>query len=187
MKNILRKKIVNIRKNLPRREVLEKSKKIEHKLFSLKEFKTSSKVLFYVSYDNEVYTHDMIKKTLKIGKKVVVPLSDTVNRDIIPIEIKSFDELKTGSYGILEPVYNGENIASLESIELVIVPGIVFDIKGYRVGHGLGYYDKFLKKTKAKKIGLAFEFQVVSEISYEEHDIKMDKIVTEDRIIDCLS
>ncbi len=88
---------------------------------------------------------------------------------------------------VIMPVYNGENIASLDSIELVIVPGIVFDIKGYRVGHGLGYYDKFLKKTNAKKIGLAFEFQVVSEISYEEHDIKMDKIVTEDRIIDCLS
>ena len=184
-KKKIRNKMVELRKNISMEKVLERSEKIEKRLFTLQEYVDADAVMFYVSYNSEVYTHDMIKKALKVKKKVVVPLSDTGNKDIIPIEIKGFDELKPGAYGILEPFYHPERVVSKDELDLVVVPGVAFDLEGHRIGHGLGYYDEFLKTVTACKTGFAFEFQVLSEIPCEEHDVRMDKIVTEKRIIDC--
>ena len=86
-------------------------------------------------------------------------------------EFKKWDDLEPGSYGILEP--NSEKIRkiSTEKIDLIIVPGIGFDSKGNRIGHGKGYYDNLLKNSKkAIHIGLAFEKQIVIKIPVEYHD-----------------
>ncbi|HEC81995.1 MAG TPA: 5-formyltetrahydrofolate cyclo-ligase [Thermoplasmatales archaeon] len=184
-KKKIREKIIEVRKNTSVEKIRKWSRDIEKRFFSLREYKDAETVMFYVSYDNEVYTHDMIKKALKEGKKVVVPFSDTKHNNITPIQIKDFEELKRGAYGILEPFYQHELVVSENVIDLVVVPGVAFDTKGHRIGHGLGYYDEFLKTVTACKTGFAFEFQVLSEIPCEEHDVRMDKIVTEKRIIDC--
>ena len=76
MKNQIRMQLISTRKNLSREYVFENSKKIKSKLFSLKDFKKASKILFYVSYDNEVYTHEMIKEQLTSKKNIVVPISN---------------------------------------------------------------------------------------------------------------
>lgn len=184
-KETIREKIMERRKKLSKEKVEELSKNIEKQFLNLQEYKDAGTVMFYVSYDNEVYTHNLIEEALKSKKKVVVPLTDTENNNIVPVQIKSFMELKPGAYGILEPSSEHRHVVSKDVIDLVVVPGVAFDVEGHRIGHGMGYYDEFLKTMSAYKIGFAFEFQVLSEIPCEKHDIRVDKIVTEKRVIDC--
>ena len=184
MKDEIRKRMIKKRKNTPYSEIINKSKSIEKNLMESTEFKKSNNVLFYISYDNEVNTHDIIKKTIKSNKEVYVPISDVENKEIIISKLEDWSELSVGAYGILEP--NIKNNFSLDKIDLIIIPGIAFDDKGNRLGHGMGYYDKLLKKKKKlTKIGLAFEFQIIKQIYVQKHDIPVDKIITESRIINC--
>ncbi|MCX6667459.1 MAG: 5-formyltetrahydrofolate cyclo-ligase [Euryarchaeota archaeon] len=186
MKEKLRKKIMDTRKSLPDFDVLEKSKQIKKRLFEMTEFKKADTILFYVSYDNEVYTHDMIKESLSNGKNVVVPITDTKEHCLILSKLKRWEDLERSNYSILEPKKDCVHEVSLDDMEVVLVPGVVFDESGNRIGHGVGYYDKLLKNSKnAAHIGLAFEVQIVDSIPAEGHDVKVDRIVTEDRIIKC--
>ena len=97
--------------------------------------------------------------------------------------MKSWEELRVGSYGILEPRIEKIRKTNVEDLELIIVPGIAFDKNGNRLGHGKGYYDRILGKTNATKIGLAFEFQIVGKIPTNENDKPVDIIITEERVI----
>lgn len=180
MKGIVRKKMIEKRKEMPREEVIAKSRVIKEKVKKMKEFRSARNVMFYVSYNNEVFTHDLIKESFS-EKRVIVPL--LLDDEIVPVEIKEWKELKPGAFNILEPEHR--NLFPLHLIDLVLVPGVVFDEKGYRIGHGLGYYDKFLEKLRATRIGLAFDFQVINEVPHLEYDQKMDIIVTDKRILDC--
>ena len=186
MKDKLRKELIQIRKNIPKREVLEKSIQIKKRLFEIDEFKNSSCILFYISYGNEVFTHDMIKECLSKNRDVVVPVTDKENRRLILSKLGSWDDLTRGAYNILEPKKEKIEEVSIFEIDLIIVPGVGFDEQGCRIGHGVGYYDTLLRdSTNALHIGLAFENQIVEEVPIESHDMPMDRIVTEDRIIDC--
>ena len=182
MKNKLKESILEKRDSLSKEEIFEKSEHIEKKLFSLFQYKKSKTVMFFVSFNSEVDTHNMIKKSLR-EKTVVVP--KVVHHEIEPSVIIDFDNLMpSGKFGILEPI-EAMRIA-YKNIGIVLVPGAVFDKEGHRIGYGFGYYDKFLKKaTKAIKIGLCFDFQVVDEIPREMHDVPVDVIVTEKRVIEC--
>lgn len=182
-KNAVRKKMMTLRKSISKSDIETWSRAIMNRLFEMEEYKEANHVMFYVSYDNEVKTHEMIIKTLSSPKKVSVPLLE--KEKIIPVEIRRWDELKPGAYGILEPRHKKES--KISEIELVVVPGVAFEEGGYRIGHGLGCYDDFLKKVKGLKIGLAFEFQIIPEIPREEHDVSVDKIITEERVIECES
>ena len=186
MKNQLRKELIKKRKKLLKNVVLKKSNQIKKRLYDMNDFKHSSTILFYVSYDNEVFTHDMIKECLSIGKKVIVPISDKKNRRLILSKLNDWADLQPGSYGILEPIKKHILEVSIENIDLIIVPGVGFDIKGRRIGHGKGYYDNLLRDSKnALHIGFAFEFQIIDKVPVDIHDIPVDKIITEERIINC--
>lgn len=185
MKEKLRKDILRIRKKMSKEKALQKSKKIKKKLFKMDEYQKASSILFYVSYNNEVYTHNMIKESMEKGKNIVVPLSDKKNKELILSKLTNWEDLSRGEYGILEPAEERIEKVSADEIDLVIVPGIVFDKYGNRVGHGKGYYDRLLRQVKCPKIGLSFEKQIVKKIPEEKHDQPVDKILTEKRFIDC--
>jgi len=186
MKEVLRQKMLKKRSDVSKSKILEKSNQIKKRLFKMKEFNQARAILFYVSYDNEVYTHNMIKECVSNGKHVIVPVTNKENRSLILSKLENWDDLDYGNYGILEPRKEHVKEVSLDVIDLIIIPGVAFDERGYRIGHGMGYYDGLLvNSTKAIHIGLAFEFQLVDEIPVEEHDMKVDKIVTEGRIINC--
>ena len=188
MKDNLRKRLIEKRKNLPKKDILERSEIIKQKLFHLEEFKEASTILFYVSYDNEVYTHSMIKDALSLGKNVVIPISIIEDRSLMLSRLENFKDLIHGSYGILEPRPKKIQEISINEIELIIVPGVGFDANGNRIGHGKGYYDGLLKKSmKHLHIGLAFEFQLVKKIPRESHDLPVKMIITEKRIINCIN
>lgn len=186
MKSELRKRLTHIRSAIPYEQILEKSKRITAKLQHLDEYRVATAVMFYVSYDNEVYTHKLIKEVLKAKtKETIVPLTDVLNRKLLPVKIESWSELSPGAYNILEPE-NKQNVVDVDTIDLVLLPGIAFDERGNRIGHGAGYYDRLLRDSlHAKCVGLAFDFQIVDAIPVEKHDVAVDKIVTEKRIIDC--
>ena len=101
---------------------------------------------------------------------------------MIPSEITREADLKLNPFGYYEP--KSISPVNIEEIELVIVPGVVFDKNLNRIGFGKGYYDKILNKLKpsAKKLAVAHEFQVLEIIPAEEHDVKMDMIITEKNI-----
>jgi 5-formyltetrahydrofolate cyclo-ligase len=186
VKEHIRDELLKIRKQQTISNLIKKSNEIEKKLFDLPIFKESNKILFYVSYGKEVFTHEMIIKSLKQGKTVVVPKSNLNENEINIFKINSFDELSIGAYNILEPIANESNKIKYETIQLIIIPGLGFDRTGGRIGHGKGYYDKFLIKTlDTCKIGLCFEFQLLKEIPMDQNDIKMDIIITEEKVIIC--
>lgn len=187
MKQILKSEIFERRKSLSREEVKEKSRIIKEKLNSMPEFKKSKNILTYVSFNNEVDTINIINGLLtKNEKKVLVPYVDK-DKVIQISKINSFDDLEPKTFGILEPKRNKIKKFDIDKLDLVIVPGIAFDKNGHRIGYGHGYYDRFLEKIKkdTAKIALAFDFQIVDKIPEERHDVPVDVVVTEKRVIIC--
>ena len=182
MKSKLKDLTLRKRNSLSNDEILEKSDLIRKNLFNLQEYKKSETAMFFVSFGSEVNTHEMVKESLKT-KTIVVP--KVMHNEIEPSVIIDFDNLvPSGKFGILEPI-EAMKIA-YKNIDIVLAPGIAFDKEGHRIGYGFGYYDKFLSKVpKAVKIGLCFDFQVVEKVPKEEHDVPVDLIVTEKRVMEC--
>lgn len=185
MKEKLRKEVKERRKKISKEGNRKKSKKIKEKLFNLKEYQDAKTILFYVSYNGEVFTHQMIKEGITNKKNIIVPISDKKKKKLILSKLKNWNDLSIGSYEILEPKKEKIDKASLKEIDLIIVPGIAFDLKGNRLGHGKGYYDRLLKKTDAVKIALCFEFQIKENIPTDKYDVPVDIIITENKIIRC--
>lgn len=183
-KNEIRKLLKNKRLQLSKDENLTKSKQIKNRLFKMEEFKKAKNILFYVSYNGEVFTHEAIEEAL-INKIVVVPISNKNDYSLIFSKLDSFKDLEEGTYGILEPKKDLIKEISIDKIDLIIIPGIGFDLRGNRIGYGKGFYDRLLKNTDALIIALAFEFQIIEKIPTENHDRSADIIITEKRIINC--
>ncbi len=186
----LREKVKTVRGGQTEERVLEKSRRIQERLFALQEFLNSRTVTFYVAknVDGEVETEQMIRDSLRISKRVLVPITGKPSRRLIFSELRDYEEeLTPGIFDIPEPREEYRRIVPLEITDLVIVPGIVFDSRGYRLGYGFGYYDRFLSMLgpETPTVGLAFEFQVVEVLPAEEHDIPVHKIITEERVILC--
>ena len=97
MKDEHRKELIRERNNLSKSEVLEKSNLIKKRLFEMDEFKQASTILFYVSYDDEVHTHDMIKESMSNGKKIIVPVTDKEKKKLILSELKNWNDLTRGA------------------------------------------------------------------------------------------
>jgi len=160
---------------------LTKSSKIASKLFLLKEFLKAKTVLFYLSFDGEVDTVRMIKNTIKQGKRVAIPVVRSESKEIIPSLLKDMDtELKTGPYGIAHPKEEYIRPIPLDTIDLVVVPGLAFDEAGNRLGRGMGYYDRFLCRLpkECPTVGLAFDFQMIRDFPpLEPHDLSVTKVL----------
>ena len=159
-----------------------KSVAIKNKLFSLEVFQKAKCVLFYVSLSTEVDTKGMIDEALKLGKRVLVPLTNLENKELSLYEITDpRKDLIKGAFGVMEPYPEKTRLARLDEAECLIVPGVVFDKQNHRIGHGGGFYDRFLKRFSptVPKIGLAFSFQVVQEIPAQAHDVKVDMVLTD--------
>lgn len=152
-------------------------------LINLDLFKKAKSIFIYLSFGSEIDTRPIIDIALEDGKEVYIPKVYKSNKDMKAIRLNSYDNLEENSMGILEPKDDSSFIAK-ENIDLIIVPGAVFDIHGNRIGYGGGYYDRFLAdiKDKRNKVVLAYDLQVVDFIEVEEHDIKMDYIITNSRI-----
>ncbi|MBL7056028.1 5-formyltetrahydrofolate cyclo-ligase [Candidatus Woesearchaeota archaeon] len=186
MKEKIRKEILAKRDSLSEEEKLEKNTKIKNALYSLEEFRKAKSIMFYVSFNNEVDTREIIKELLeKKEKKVIVPYVLEGNKMLQVSKINDFNNLEPGTKGILEPKKEIVEGFDTESIDLVIVPGTAFDRKGNRIGFGYGYYDIFLEGSNAKKIALAYDVQLVENIETEDHDVPVEVVITDKEVILC--
>lgn len=172
----LRKTAKEIACTLDENYIKNASEIIQNKIINSDAFKKSNIIFVYVSTQNEVGTEKIIRRALSMNKTVCVPRC--LEKGIMQaIKIKSTDELSIGKFGICEPT--GDDVMSAEKIDLVIVPCVCASLNGERLGHGGGYYDKFLESCNAVKYCLCFDKLILSEIPMDEFDIYMDKVFTE--------
>jgi 5-formyltetrahydrofolate cyclo-ligase len=185
MKRAIRKEVLKKRDEISPDIKSLKDALIKERLFSLPEFIAAKTVFFYASFRSEVETLSMIKESLKMGKKIVLPKVDKERHRLKLHEIKDISELSPGYMGIPEPSLFNERLVTLDNIDLVIIPGAAFDFSGNRLGYGAAYYDILLSEGKRKIpiIALAYEEQLVDKIPSEVHDVKVDIIVTDKRVI----
>ncbi len=153
-------------------------------LLKWKVFKEAKTVHVFISNPKEPATKPIISHCWNSGKKVVVPQVLPNKLDLAHSEIKSFDNLIYGMFGIQEPRPEKRIPMTPDTFDLVIVPGVAFDRKGGRLGHGKGYYDRFLELTSAYILALAFDFQLIESVPTELHDIPMNAILSESGIIE---
>lgn len=151
------------------------SQVIMKKVVNHPRYKQSHCIGIYVSFDKEVQTHELIRYALK-EKRVCVPRIEDGNMNFY--EIHSLDDLKEGHFHILEPTT--QKMVSFQEIDCMIVPMLAFDHKGYRVGYGKGYYDRYFHQGfQGYKLGIAFSFQEVDLICCDEYDVKLDEVITQ--------
>ena len=186
MKGAIRKEILEARNGLTLEDRLNLSGQIKNSVLNLEEYKRARTILCYMPINNEVDTISLIQISLDNGKIIALPRVNKKTKLLEVYEIRNLDEdLKKGSYDIQEPKINRTRRLEYSEIDLIIVPGIVFDLHGFRIGYGEGYYDRLLKSAGVPKIGLAYEFQMRDKLPKESHDVCVDKIITENRIIEC--
>ncbi|HOK10245.1 MAG TPA: 5-formyltetrahydrofolate cyclo-ligase [Candidatus Hydrogenedens sp.] len=188
-KEELRRRILFARKCLPTNIVTFKSEIIIRSLISLPLFRSCRKVFTYLS-DNkgEVETWGLVQECFRCGKEVWVPR--IVGKDLVwhLIEENKLQELNVNTWGIPEPLSQWMPIEEQASDALCIVPGIAFDRRGYRIGHGKGFFDRFLKNNKrCINIGLCYQFQIVPLCPHWNWDARMDWVITEEHIFQCAS
>jgi 5-formyltetrahydrofolate cyclo-ligase len=186
----LRQILKDKRKSLSEQEVNDKSLKICQKLDSFEMIKNCENVMVYSPFNNEVNINSFTDFCIKKNKGVIFPR--VVSGDLKVYWVDDLKKLDIGYSGILEPNVSLCAEFEIKNINLVIVPGIVFDESGNRLGMGKGYYDRFLNKlasinniTKNKKsliVGICYDFQVVDKLDINSHDFPMDAVVTDSNI-----
>lgn len=182
-KSDIRKRILGLRNALPREHIEVASLKIMKTLKGMDQILRASTLMVYLSFGSEVLTDNLIRWGWGEEKRIVVPFCRPESREMTACRIDGFDELEKGHYGIRAPKVGRLRPVSRGEIDVVIVPAVAFDRRGYRVGYGGGYYDRFLPAApQAAKIGAAFVCQIVAEVPVEPYDVTMDYIVTEKEI-----
>ncbi|MCR9199151.1 MAG: 5-formyltetrahydrofolate cyclo-ligase [Planctomycetaceae bacterium] len=184
-KNELRKQAHANRKAQENKDEL--SRRIVNAFMALPEFATAETVMFYVDVRSEVRTRFDLPAAIESGRKIVVPWCND-DGELELFHLSSMEQLEIGMYKILEPAVALRNDpqyqVGVEELDLIMVPGVGFDTRGARMGHGKGYYDKLLEHARKDTplVALAFECQMFEDIPVAEHDVFMDMVITEDRI-----
>lgn len=184
-KSEIRAKALAKRRDQPEKDEL--SRRIVGAFMSLPEYAVADTILFYVDVRSEVRTRIDLQLALESGKTIVVPWCSADSK-LELFRLTHIKQLKIGMYGILEPSAElrtaPEHRVHAREIDLVMVPGVCFDYRGARIGHGKGYYDRLLATIRpdTPRIALAFECQMFEHIPTDAHDQLMDTIITEERI-----
>ncbi|MGC8852826.1 MAG: 5-formyltetrahydrofolate cyclo-ligase [Hydrogenobacter sp.] len=178
-KSELRREFLNKRDNISEEERSIYSERIKAKIKNLKEFKEAKSVLLYCPIRKEPDLTSLIWESLASKKLVLLPKVE--GQELKLYSITSQEDIKPGAFCIPEPV--GGKEFPPHDVELAIVPGVVFDRRGYRIGFGRGYYDRLLQKIVGVKMGVAYSFQVVEELPTDEWDQPVDVLVTESYIL----
>lgn len=158
---------------------------IQEKLLGFPVFARAKRLALYSGLGTEVRTDALFSRALEQRKEVSFPRVDTSieGGGIVFIKVESKDELSPGLYGILEPAASGE-VVDITGFDLIIVPGVVFDARGARIGYGKGYYDRVLKDAQCAIVALAYDLQVLKDpIPVEGHDVGVNLLITESRVV----
>ncbi|MDQ7787506.1 MAG: 5-formyltetrahydrofolate cyclo-ligase [Thermodesulfovibrionales bacterium] len=184
-KEAIRKEVLKKRDSLKPEIRAEKDASIRERLFAMPEFVEAKLVLLYASFRSEADTLKILDGSLHMGKRIVLPKVDKENRRLVLHEIVGLPELFPGFMGIPEPLVMEGRMRGVDIADLVILPGVAFDPRGNRLGYGAGYYDILLSERTKKMplVALAYEEQIVDCIPAEKHDVRIDMIITDQRLI----
>lgn len=186
LKDSLRKNMLHQRRTMKIQDVNTFSHRIITTIMELPQFMNFKNIMLYISFNNEVDTHSLATWCLDNGKTVIAPYCIQKQRKIVPFEINNLsNDLTKSTFGVMEPKHNILKEATLHNIDLIIVPGVIFDINCNRIGFGAGYYDRFLcKKSKnTVTIGIAYDYQIIDSVPTDKYDVPLDFVITEKRII----
>lgn len=181
-KSMLRKAILARRRALSATEKSAADDVIQEMFLAMPEYLAADSVALYCPVHNEVSTERVIAHALLTGKALFLPAVE--GHEMLFRQVSSREDFVVGRFGIMEPP--ARCIATPpEEIDLIVVPGVGFDLSGQRIGYGKGYYDRALHKLEGKGMLTAFcyEFQLVDSLAGEEHDVNMDMIITEQGLI----
>lgn len=168
------------RRELTAEQVSAHSHELQRRFLSLPEFREAATIALYAPIQQEVQTGLVASEALKAGKKLLYPA--VVGADMEFRTVEALSELAPGRFGIPEP--GGEPRDPSEA-DLIVIPGVAFDFFGRRIGYGKGYYDKALHRLEGsgRLVGFCYDFQLFEVIAGEPHDVTMDLIVTELRVV----
>lgn len=181
-KKNLRRMLLEKRRNLPRDAWHEASCLIQDAFMSTGEFRTADSIALYSPLHGEVDTVSVAQIALRMGKTVAFPV--VAGDGMVFRGVATLDDLEPGAFGILEPPLRNEALPP-EDLDLIIVPGVAFDLRGNRIGYGKGYYDRLLHPFEGmgRLVGFCHDFQLVDAIAGEPHDVRLDIIITEKRVV----
>ncbi len=184
----MRKDILTARNQLTHDRIATDSLAILRNILNLEQIKKHQSFFVYVSFRSEVETFTLIQSLLEMGKTVCVPITRVKEKRLDAIRITNPDtDLEPGYCQIPEPkeALCRSQLMQPTEIDVIFLPGSVFDERGGRFGYGGGYYDRFLSANpRAVRIGLAFDMQIVKKAPLQAHDEILDMVITEQRIIE---
>lgn len=159
-------------------------KKLAEQLITSKQWMQADIIALTISKPLEWSTKAIIEAGWKMGKTIVVPKCEPEKKQLHFYEFTSYDDLETVYYGLKEPKADENKFVPKENIDLIIVPGLVFDQQGYRIGFGGGYYDRFLEGFSGVTLSLIAEFQLIPSVPKESFDIPVQDIITNERLVE---
>ncbi len=185
-KGCIRRSIRAVRRGLSEVERLAYSRRIWERVVGLPCYQHARVVLGYMAFDHEVLSDGLMQQAMASGKQLVLPMVLGDRRDMALYVIEDLRrDVAPGYRGILEPQPRHTRAVVPEALDLALIPGVAFDLRGGRLGFGVGFYDRLLSRLARDipTLGLAFDFQVVPRLPFEPHDMLLKAIVTEQRII----
>ena len=174
----LRKQLLDARDAMSLDFIKITSKEIQDNLRKIDYFRIAESIGAYYSIGSEVRTQDILQEILNSGKQLSLP--KVVKDNLVFKQISSLSDLELGNFSVMEPKNKCETV---KNMDVIIVPAIALSREGFRLGYGFGYYDKFLHGKKSKTIALSYAKQVIKSFTHDSHDVKMNYIVTEDKVI----
>ena len=186
-KKELRALYISARKKLSNEERANKSSIIGSHLMELEQVKKATMIMLYAEMGAEVITLPLINRLMNEKKRIILPYRLGGNNDLGIAEIHDTEkDIIIGKNRVPEPREELRKTFFRSDLEVVVCPGVAFDLQGGRLGRGLGCYDSFLRELRGKTplIGLAFDCQILPEnLPFEYHDVAMDKVITESGIV----
>lgn len=161
----------------------ERSVQACERIVALEAFAQAQTVMLYMPLPDEVDVTSIAVRCFQLGQNVCVPRVNWERKEMRPVSVRTFDDriMDVDEHGLRTPREGDLVIPS--TVDLVVIPGIAFDVRGHRLGRGGGYYDRFLKRLRrgAVKVAAAFDEQIVDEVPTLEHDVLVDAVVTDRR------
>jgi 5-formyltetrahydrofolate cyclo-ligase len=174
----LRKQFLDQRESLSLDFIRIASSKIQENLRKIDYYRGAKIIGAYFAIGSEVRTQDILQEILNAGKELSLPRVD--KKDLVFKKISNFSDLEIGNFSVMQPK---ERCETVKKIDVMLIPAIALTGDGYRLGYGFGYYDRYLHEKQSKKIALSYLKQVVKSFPHDEHDVRMDCIVTEGKVI----